>query len=130
MVSAVISMGPLRLLMEDQSITEIMINGPKKIYIQRDGHISLTDIKFEDDRQLAHTIQKILAGSGTNKRVDESSPFVDFSLTDGSRVNVIIPPLSLIGPVMTIRKFKNDIGTVEDLLNLQMLDKKIAALFN
>ena len=128
MVSAVISMGPLRSLMEDQSITEIMINGAKKIYIQRDGHITLTDIKFEDDRQLAHTVQKILAGSGSNKRVDESSPFVDFSLTDGSRVNVIIPPLSLIGPVMTIRKFKNDIGTVEDLLNLQMLDKKIATL--
>ncbi len=128
LVSAVISMGPLRPLMEDKTITEIMVNGANRIYIQRAGRITQSDIKFDNSGQLAHTIQKILAASGSNKRVDESSPYVDFTLKDGSRVNVILPPCSMIGPVMTIRKFTDDIGTVDDLLNLKMLDKNIATL--
>jgi len=128
MISAVASQGPIRALMEDPTVTEIMINGAKSIYVQRHGRIELTDIRFDDNRHLLHTVQKILASSGSNKRVDESSPFVDFSMPDGSRVNVIIPPCSLIGPVMTIRKFKDDIGTVEDLLELGMVDKKICTL--
>lgn len=128
LVSALISMGPLRPLMEDKSISEIMINGPKQIYLQRNGRISLSDIKFENNAQLVHTIQKILAASGSNKRVDESSPYVDFMLKDGSRVNVILPPCSLIGPVMTVRKFNDAIGTVDDLLSLKMIDKNIATL--
>ena len=128
LVSALISMGPLRPLMEDKSISEIMINGPKQIYLQRNGRISLSDIKFDNNAQLVHTIQKILAASGSNKRVDESSPYVDFMLKDGSRVNVILPPCSLIGPVMTVRKFNDAIGTVDDLLNLKMIDKNIATL--
>lgn len=128
LVSAVMSMGPLRPLMEDETVTEIMVNGYKSIYVQRFGKITLTDIKFDDNRQLLHTVQKILASSGSNKRVDESSPYVDFSLPDGSRVNVILPPCSMVGPVMTIRKFKVDIATVDDLLNLGMVDKKIATL--
>ncbi len=128
LVSAVVSMGPIKSLMEDKTITEIMINGAKKVYIQRDGRIIKTDIVFEDDQQLLHTIQKILIGSGSNKRVDESSPYVDFSLTDGSRVNVIISPCSMVGPVMTIRKFQDNIATVDDLLELEELDKSIATL--
>ena len=128
LVSALISMGPLRPLMEDKTISEIMINGPKQIYIQRDGRITLSDIKFDNNAQLVHTIQKILAASGSNKRVDESSPYVDFMLKDGSRVNVILPPCSLIGPVMTVRKFNDAIGTVDDILNLKMIDKHIATL--
>jgi len=128
LVSAVISMGPLRPLMEDDSITEVMVNGANQVYIQRHGRITLTDVVFSDNRQLLHTIQKILSGSGSNKRCDESSPYVDFSLTDGSRVNVIIPPCSFAGPVMTIRKFKNDISTVDHFLSLGMHDKKIATL--
>lgn len=128
LVSAVLNLGPLRPLMEDHTISEIMVNGAQKVYIQRNGQIILSDIKFDDDRHLFHTIQKILAGSGSNKRVDESSPYVDFVMTDGSRVNVILPPCSLVGPVMTIRKFNKDIATVEDLLNLQMIDKNIATL--
>ena len=128
LVSAGASLGPLRPLMEDRSITEIMVNGYQKIYVQKDGRISLTDVKFDNNQQLLHTIQKLLAASGSNKRVDESSPYVDFSLTDGSRVNVILPPCSTIGPVMTIRKFKDDIESVDDLLALGMLDKQIAAL--
>ena len=128
LVSAMMSMGPLRPLMEDKTISEIMINGPKRIYIQRDGRISLSDIKFDNNAHLLHTIQKILAASGSNKRVDESSPYVDFMLKDGSRINVILPPCSLIGPVMTMRKFNDAIGTVDDLLNLKMIDKNIATL--
>jgi pilus assembly protein CpaF len=128
LVSGVLSLGPLRPLMEDLGISEIMVNGPKKIYAQRGGHMELTDIKFEDDKHLFHTIQKILASSGSNKRVDESCPYVDFVMTDGSRVNVILPPCSLCGPVMTIRKFNKDIATVEDLLNLGMVDKNISTL--
>jgi pilus assembly protein CpaF len=128
LVSAVMSLGPLRPLMEDKSISEIMVNGASKIYVQSKGRIHLTDIKFEDNKHLMHTVQKIIAASGSNKRVDESSPYVDFSLPDGSRVNVILPPCSLVGPVMTIRRFNEDIGTVDDLINLQMIDKRIAAL--
>ena len=128
LVSAVTSLGPLRPLMEDKDVTEIMINGAKRIYIQKYGKIELTNIRFEENHHLLHTIQKILSGAGTNKRVDESSPYVDFSLPDGSRVNVIIPPCSLVGPVITIRKFKADIATVDDLLNLKMIDKRIATL--
>lgn len=128
LVSAVMSMGPLRPLMEDKSITEIMINGPGHVYIQRDGRITLSDVKFNTSAHLVHTIQKILAASGSNKRVDESSPYVDFMLKDGSRVNVILPPCSLVGPVMTMRKFNDEIQTVDDLLKLKMLDKNIATL--
>ena len=128
LVSAVVSMGPLRALMEDKSISEIMINGAKQIYIQRGGRIIKSDVTFDDNPQLLHTIQKIIAGSGSNKRVDESSPYVDFALADGSRVNVILPPCSLNGPVVTLRKFSDEIGTVDDLLELQMIDKKIATL--
>lgn len=128
LVSAVMSMGPLRPLMEDKSIAEIMVNGCSQVYIQRGGRIIKSDITFDDNRQLLHTIQKILAGSGSNKRVDESLPYVDFSLADGSRVNVILPPCSLVGPVMTIRKFSDKISTVDDILDLKMIDKKIATL--
>ncbi|HQP10816.1 MAG TPA: ATPase, T2SS/T4P/T4SS family [Candidatus Omnitrophota bacterium] len=128
LVSAAVSMGPLRPLMEDPAISEIMINGAKNIYIQKEGRITKADIHFESNQELAHTVQKILAGSGSNKRVDESSPYVDFSLSDGSRVNVIVPPCSLIGPVITIRKFSEAIGTVDDLLERKMFDKRIATL--
>jgi len=128
LVSAMISMGPLRPLMEDKTITEIMINGAKQVYFQRAGRIYKSDIKFVDNQQLFHTVQKILAGSGSNKRVDESTPYVDFSLADGSRVNIILAPCSLIGPVMTIRKFSEAVCKVDDLLRLKTLDKNIAAL--
>lgn len=128
MVSAGMSLGPLRPLMEDESITEIMINGAHQIYVQRAGHIELTDVEFESNHHLMHTVQKLLAASGSNKRVDESQPYVDFSLVDGSRVNIILPPCAIIGPVLTIRKFKEDITNVDDLLKLGMFDKKIASL--
>jgi len=125
-VGSVISLGPIRPLMEDKSISEIMINGPHKIYIQRHGKIELSPVRFQDSRELMHTIQKILGESSSGRRVDESSPYVDFSLPDGSRVNVILPPVSLIGPVVTIRKFSSEIETLEDLLRLEMLNQPMA----
>src|SRR3989338_6659391 len=128
MVTAVVSLGPIRPLMEDKTISEVMINGANKVYIQRQGKIELTDIKFINNEQLLHTVQKLLTVSGSSRRVDESSPYVDFSLADGSRVNVIIHPCSLIGPVVTIRKFASDINTIDDLTNRGMLTKEMATL--
>lgn len=119
-----VSLGPLRHLIEDKSVTEIMINGPTQIYVERNGRIELTNVCFENEQHLMHTIQKIISPSG--RRVDESSPYVDFSLTDGSRVNIILPPVSLIGPVVTIRKFSKEIDTLEDLIKLNTLDQKMA----
>ncbi len=126
LVSAVIAYGPIRPLMEDSAIAEIMVNGASQVYIQKDGHITLTDIKFDSNQHLFHTIQKILATSGSGRRVDESSPYVDFSLSDGSRVNIILPPVSLSGPVITIRKFSSDISKIEDLLSRKMLNEMMA----
>jgi len=119
-----ITLGPLRSLLEDKSITEIMVNGYSKVYVERNGHIELTDIVFENEQQLMHTIQRIISPSG--RRVDESSPYVDFSLADGSRVNIMLPPISLVGPVVTIRKFSGDINKIEDLINLKALDQRMS----
>jgi len=127
-VSGAESYGPIRPFMEDPAVTEIMINGTGKIYVQKYGKIEKAEATFDSDHQVLHMIQKMLTSTGTNKRVDESSPYVDFSLEDGSRVNVIIPPLSQVGPVVTIRKFKDDITTVDDLLALGELDQSIAEL--
>ena len=128
MVSAVVSLGPIRALMEDKSVSEVMINGANKVYIQRKGKIELTDVKFTSNEQLLHTVQKLLSASGSSRRVDESSPYVDFSMTDGSRVNVIIQPCSLMGPVVTIRKFSSEINTIDDLSSRGMLNKDMATL--
>ncbi|MFA5088813.1 MAG: CpaF family protein [Candidatus Omnitrophota bacterium] len=128
LVSGVVSLGPIRPLMEDPAVSEIMINGAHTVYVQRSGRIELADVKFNDNNHLSHTIQKILAASGSNKRVDESSPYVDFSLESGARVNVVLPPCSLAGPVVTIRKFSTDISKIEDLLARAMLDEKMSVL--
>lgn len=124
--SSVISLGPIRPLLEDKDVTEIMINGYKQVYAQKSGKMHHTDIRFDDGNHLMHTIQKILAASGTTRRVDESSPYVDFSLPDGSRVNILLPPCSLVGPVVTIRKFSRDITTVENLVDIGTLSKPMA----
>ncbi len=127
LVSGVVSLGPLRPLIEDPTITEIMVNGHRTVYIQRKGMIEKTNVMFEDNQTLMHTIQKILAASQSSRRVDESSPYVDFSMTDGSRVNVILPPCSPIGPVMTIRKFSRDLTSIDDLIERKTLNKQMAA---
>jgi pilus assembly protein CpaF len=125
--SSVMHLGPIRAYIEDKDVTEIMINGPKLVYIQKEGKITLTETVFDDQAHLMHTLQKIILASGTSRRVDESSPYVDFSMPDGSRINIILPPCSLIGPVATIRKFSRDITTTENLIELGTLTKTMAA---
>ena len=127
LVGGITSLGPIRPLVEDPTITEIMINGAKTIYVQRQGRIEKTNITFTDNAALIHTVQKVLATSGSSRRVDESSPYVDFSLPDGSRANVILPPLSLNGPIVTIRKFSRDLTTLDDLIEKKSLNKQMAA---
>ena len=127
LVSAVISLGPIRPLVEDPTITEIMVNGSKQVYIQRNGKIELSSVQFRNNDDLMHTVQKILTLATTSRRVDESSPYVDFSLPDGSRVNVLLPPCALIGPVVTIRKYLRELATIEDLVQKQTLNKQMAA---
>ena len=126
-VSGIVSLGVLRPLVEDQSISEIMVNGHKSVYIQKSGKIEKTDVHFPDNPTLMHTIQKILAASSSSRRVDESSPYVDFSMADGSRVNVILPPCSMQGPIMTIRKFSRELSTIDDMIERRTLNKQMAA---
>lgn len=125
-IESTVSLGPLRSLMEDKDIAEIMVNGPNKVFIQKFGKIEMTDVKFESAAQLHHTIQKLLSTAGSSGRIDESSPYVDFCLQDGSRINAVVPPCALGGAVVTIRKFSDVISTVDHLLNLKMFDKNIA----
>jgi len=127
LAASVVSLGPLRPFIEDPTISEIMVNGAKSVYIQRAGRIEKTQVFFPDNNNLMHTIQKILAASSTSRRVDESSPYVDFSMADGSRVNVILPPCSMVGPVMTIRKFSRDLSTINDLMERKTLNSQMAA---
>src|SRR5664280_1715425 len=93
----IIGLGPLEPLLRDETITEIMVNGPRQVYIERSGKLELTNVVFQNDDHVMRIIDRIIAPIG--RRVDESSPMVDARLTDGSRVNAIIPPLSLVGPV-------------------------------
>jgi pilus assembly protein CpaF len=110
----IIGLGPLEPLLRDDSISEIMVNGPRQIYIERAGKLELTNVVFQNDDHVMRIIDRIIAPIG--RRIDESSPMVDARLTDGSRVNAIIPPLSLVGPVITIRKFAANPFTVDDLI--------------
>ena len=110
----IIGLGPLEPLLRDESISEVMVNGPRQVYIERAGRLELTNVVFQNDDHVMRIIDRIIAPIG--RRVDESSPMVDARLTDGSRVNAIIPPLSLVGPVITIRKFSASPFTVDDLI--------------
>ena len=116
--------GPIEKLMLDQEVTEIMINGTHNVYVEKGGKKLKTDIRFDSDQQLMYVIQKILAP--TRRRVDETQPYTDVCLPDGSRVNIIIPPLALDGPTITIRKFLKVIQRAEDLISLDTLDKRMA----
>jgi pilus assembly protein CpaF len=110
----IIGLGPLEPLLRDDSVSEIMVNGPRQVYIERAGKLELTNVVFQNDDHVMRIIDRIIAPIG--RRVDESSPMVDARLTDGSRVNAIIPPLSLVGPVITIRKFAASPFTTDDLI--------------
>lgn len=114
----------LQELVEDSTVTEIMINGAKNIFIERRGRITKCDQEFESDSRLQDVIQTIV--SGTNRIVNESSPIVDARLEDGSRVNVVLPPIALDGPILTIRKFPDQPITMEGLIGFGALTPEVA----
>lgn len=118
--------GPITPLINDPTVTEVMVNSPNDVFIERGGKIFKTEVNFRDDNHIMHTIDKIISPLG--RRVDESSPMVDGRLPDGSRVNVIIPPLSIKGPTITIRKFAVDPYTLEDLIGFGTLNQDIAKM--
>src|ERR671915_563089 len=120
----ILGYGPLEPLLRDDDITEVMCNNWDRIYIERDGKIEQTDTTFADNAHLLRIIDKIVSQVG--RRVDESSPMVDARLPDGSRVNAIIPPLSLKGPTLTIRKFSRDPYTMDDLIAFESITPKAA----
>jgi len=128
LINDVTGYGPINPLLLDSEITEIMVNGPDMVYVEKKGRIELTDIKFNDDGQVMQVIDKIVAPLG--RRIDESSPMVDARLPDGSRVNAIIPPLSLVGPVLTIRKFARVPYTIDDLIRMKTLGREMAVFLN
>jgi len=125
LLDEMLGFGPIEPLLKDETITEIMINGPKHVFVERMGKLHLTKVQFHDDGHLMNIIERIIAPLG--RRIDESSPLVDARLEDGSRVNIIIPPLSLIGPCVTIRKFTKDPLTVENLIGFGSLSEDMAA---
>lgn len=102
-VSEILGLGPLELLLGDETITEIMVNGPKNIYIERKGKLERVPVQFENDDHVSRIIDRIMAPLG--RRIDESHPYEDARLQDGSRVNAIVRPIALVGPCLTIRKF-------------------------
>ena len=122
-VHEVTGFGPLEPLLRDETITEVMVNGPNNIFIERKGKIERVNVAFLNDEHVQRIIDRIIAPLG--RRIDESSPRVDARLPDGSRVNAIIEPLSLIGPVITIRKFSQTPYTVRDLINFGTSSEEI-----
>jgi pilus assembly protein CpaF len=122
-IDEILGLGPIEPLLKDETITEVMINGPKNIFIEQKGKLHHTDVQFYDTAHLMNIIERIITPLG--RRVDEASPLVDARLADGSRVNIIIPPLSLIGPCVTIRKFSKDIISAEKLIEFGTMDQSM-----
>src|SRR6266542_4198912 len=117
-------LGPLEPFVRDVEVTEVMVNGPDSIYVERGGKLYWTGAQFHSVAQLRHTIEKIVSKVG--RRIDESSPYVDARLPDGSRVNAIIPPLAIDGPALTIRKFAADPYEAEDLISFGTISDPVA----
>ena len=120
-------LGPLEPLLADPEVCDILVNSPKKVYIERRGKLELTSVEFKDDEHLMRVIERIVSTVG--RRIDESSPMVDARLTDGSRVNAIIPPLSLDGPVLSIRRFGAEPLRMSSLIEKNALTKDMADMF-
>jgi len=120
----VLGYGPISALLNDAEVTEVMVNGPTRVYIERNGKIVKSGASFIDENHLKRIIEKIVAQVG--RRVDESTPMVDARLPDGSRVNAVISPLAIGGPFLTIRKFAKDPFTVEDLINFGSFSRTVA----
>ncbi len=126
LLNEIFGLGPLEILLQDESISDILINGAHQIYIERRGILELTDVEFDDDDHLSRIIDSIVSRVG--RRVDESSPMVDARLADGSRVNAIIPPLSLTGPVVSIRRFGTDPLTEDQLVANESMTSQMLML--
>jgi pilus assembly protein CpaF len=122
----VLGHGPLQRLLDDTDVTEIMVNGPDTIYVERAGQLSLSDVKFTSEDHLRKIIERIVSKVG--RRIDESSPMVDARLEDGSRVNAVIAPLAYSGSTLTIRKFARDPFTVNDLIRMGTMTDEMALL--
>jgi len=120
--------GPINPLLLDPDVSEVMVNGPEQVYVERNGKLELTGVLFRDNEHVMSVIERIVAPIG--RRIDESSPMVDARLPDGSRVNVIIPPLALNGPTITIRKFSQDPFTMEDLINFGTMSEEMASFLD
>jgi len=124
-LTEILGYGPIQALLDDPEITEIMVNGPGKVYVERKGRISRSEVSFQDDHHILRLIERIVAPLG--RRVDARHPTVDARLPDGSRVNAVIPPVAIDGPALTIRKFMKDKLQVQDLIRLGALTDGIAA---
>jgi pilus assembly protein CpaF len=124
LVHDILGLGPLEPLLADDGIADIMVNGPKRIFIERHGKVSMSDATFRDTAHLTHVCQRIAAGVG--RRVDEASPMVDARLADGSRVNIVFPPLALDGPYVSIRKFGRRVMEFADLVERGALSPQLA----
>jgi pilus assembly protein CpaF len=120
----ILGYGPIEPFLRDPTVTEVMVNGHQTVYVEREGKVYRTDARFLDDSHLRRTIDKIVGQVG--RRIDESSPYVDARLADGSRVNAVIPPVAIDGPVLTVRKFARDPYMAEDLISFGTLSSKVA----
>jgi pilus assembly protein CpaF len=123
-IADILGFGPLEILLADDDITEIMVNGPKQIFVERKGKLTLSDVTFDNDEHAMRILDRIVAPLG--RRIDESSPLVDARLPDGSRVNAVIKPIALNGTTITIRKFSKNPLTVKDLLRFGSMTPEIA----
>jgi pilus assembly protein CpaF len=123
-MAELLSFGPIEPLLRDESVSEIMVNGPDQVWVERKGKLEETDIRFENDDHVRRIIDRIVAPLG--RRCDEASPMVDARLPDGSRVNAIIPPISLVGPVITIRKFSREALTMQNLVQYGSITPDVA----
>jgi pilus assembly protein CpaF len=124
--TAILGFGPIEPFLHDDTVTEILVNGPDQVYVERNGLLEETEVRFRDAAEVMRIIDRIVAPLG--RRVDESSPMVDARLPDGSRVNVIIPPLSLRGPCISIRKFARAAYSIDDMIRLNTLTAEMGEL--
>ncbi|MCL3880903.1 CpaF family protein [Marivita sp. GX14005] len=117
-------LGPLETLLKDESVSDILVNGPQQIFVERFGKLELSDVTFKDERHLMRIIDKIVSAVG--RRVDESNPYVDARLQDGSRFNAMVPPIAVDGSLVSIRKFKTDKLSIDDLVNFGAFTEEMA----
>ena len=126
LVDDMVGLGPLEPLLADDAVTDILVNGADRVYVERDGRLRRTDVRFRDDRQVMDVARRIASRAG--RRIDESTPLVDARLADGSRVNIIIPPLAIDGPSISIRKFGRRTFTLRDMARQGNMSREMAAV--